>query len=170
MSHVLPEPRSPGGHRKVRTGRETFESNVTCENWANSLSASIGMCPSSSWQQSLWVGGSVRWVSAWYRRSLTMELTVLESAWERTSGGRTACTGTPWKPSCWGSLWTTGGRRPGGAGSRSSLEGREKERERDAFSGVNGCVWRGGGVRQGRWAAPFKKAETSRSWGMQSSP
>lgn len=26
---------------------------VTCENWANSLSASMGICPSSSWQQSL---------------------------------------------------------------------------------------------------------------------
>lgn len=86
------------------------------------------MCPSSSWQQSLCVGGSGRGQlrSAWCRRSLKTELTVRESASEQKSDGCTACTETPWKPNCWESLGPTTGRQLGGAGSQSFLEGAER--------------------------------------------
>lgn len=114
-----------------------MQHGFTCENWANSLSASMGMWPRSSWQQSLSEpieSESVRERAAEYINTVnnndnnkTRWLTAQASAWEQRSDGCTACTETPWRPNCWGSLWPTAGRRLDAAGNQFSLKRAETQ-------------------------------------------
>lgn len=89
----------------------------------------MGMCPSSSWQQSLNSLNKTRsacvrlrvwdWITSvermWGR-------TALESAWVMRNGECTACTGTLWTPDSPGSPAPTANPRLGAAGSLSFLK------------------------------------------------
>lgn len=107
---------------------DSLEARRTWENCAKVRSASMGTCPSSSWQQSLRVGGrgGLRGraphppPSGWRPgRALTAQ----GSAWARTRAGYTGCTGTRGRPGWPGSPGRTAGQPQAAAGSPCALQG-----------------------------------------------
>lgn len=149
---------------------QTFKLGPTCENCANSLSASIGMCPSSSWQQSLpskqsQCRAKKKKIYNQETKKETGILTVRGNASEQRDGGCTACTETPGRPNCWGNLWPTTSPRPVVTGNRFSLQNDGKKNPQPLRNTDFIFV-----LFSPETSSPLRKADTSRSWGMRSSP